>query len=534
MPTAWRASGKYPLTARGRTNTYPLFADLFRQLLTTGGRAGIIVPSGIATDDTTKLFFQDLIDSGALASLYDFENRNAIFPGVHRSYKFCLLTMRSEALTPSRSSERGRGGEVRAAEFVFFALAVEDLHDADKRFTLTAEDVALLNPNTRTAPIFRTRRDAEITKAVYRRAPVLIREEPVENPWGISFKQGLFNMTSDSGLFRTAAQLRDMGYTLQGNRFVALTPQPPLPQGEGETYLPLYEAKLMHQFDHRWATYDSLLGVFKLGASILQSAGAAEDPDKLIVRDLTPAEKADPRTVALPRYWVAAGEVAERLGGNDRGWLLGFRDIARSTDERTAIFGVLPRTGVGNNNPLMLFERETESSRYCGLVADLSGLVLDWVARQKLGGVHMNFFLAKQLPVLPPATYTPALLAFIVPRVLELVYTAWDLQPFAADLGHDGPPFVWDDARRFVLRCELDALYFHLYGIARDDVDYIMDTFPIVRRKDEAAYGEYVTKAAILQVYDALATGQGLEAALAAYVSPLDPPPGDDAARHRA
>jgi hypothetical protein len=138
-------------------------------------------------------------------------------------------------------------------------------------------------------------------------------------------------------------------------------------------------------------------------------------------------------------------------------------------------------------------------------LSNLNSFPLDFAARQKIGGIHLNFPVLRQFAVLPPSTYTPELLAFIVPRVLELVYTAWDLQPFARDLGYEGPPFIWDDERRFVLRCELDALYFHLYGIARDDVDYILDTFPIVRRKDEAAYGEYRTKRVILEMYDQMA-----------------------------
>jgi hypothetical protein len=111
---------------------------------------------------------------------------------------------------------------------------------------------------------------------------------------------------------------------------------------------------------------------------------------------------------------------------------------------------------------------------------------------------------------------------WLAPRVLELTYTAWDLEPFARDLGYDGPPFRWDPERRFLLRCELDAAFFHLYGIGRDDADYIMETFPIVKRKDEAAHGEYRTKRVILKIYDemfrAAETGQP-------YRTPLDPPP---------
>ena len=226
-----RNSGKYPLCGRGDVNTYTIFAELARHVQSDTGRVGVIVPSGIATDDTTKYYFQDIMDSAALASLYDFENRNAIFPGVHRSYKFCLLTLTGA----ERPAQEG-------AQFVFFALDVADLRDEVRRFTLSAADIALLNPNTRTCPIFRSKRDAELTKAIYRRVPVLIAEGPPEvNSWGINFLR-MLDMSNDSGLFRTREQLEADGWRLDGNRFVR----------GGKVYLPLYEAKMLHHFDHRW------------------------------------------------------------------------------------------------------------------------------------------------------------------------------------------------------------------------------------------------------------------------------------------
>jgi very-short-patch-repair endonuclease len=291
---------------------------------------------------------------------------------------------------------------------------------------------------------------------------------------------------------------------------------PPLPMGEGaggEVHLPLYEAKLLHQFDHRWATY----------------AGAG-------ARDLTAAEKADPHHAVLPRYWVPAAAVEARLRDRwDRRWLLGWRDICRSTDERTVIASLLPRAGVGHKFPLLL--SDADACALSCLYANLNSFVLDYVARQKIGGTSLTYFYLKQFPILPPDTYAqpcpwaPAetLRDWIAARVLELVYTAWDLQPFARDCGYAGPPFRWDETRRFRLRCELDAAYFHLYGIARDGVEDIMDTFPIVRRKDEAAHGEYRTKRVILEVYDAMAAAL---AGGAPYRTVLDPPPADGWVAH--
>src|SRR5579875_114464 len=473
-----RDSGRYPLCGRGDVNTYAIFAELMRNLIGPTGRAGVIVPTGIATDDTTKLYFQDLNDKRSLVSLYDFENRDAVFPGVHRSYKFCLLTL------------TGTRAPVNAAEFVFFAHQVEDLGDPERRFTLTPEDIELLNPNTRTCPVFRSRRDAELTKAIYRRVPILIREgDPDGNPWGIKFST-MFHMSNDSHLYRTRDQLEADGWTLEGNVFT---------RGE-DRYLPLYEAKMIHHYDHRWATYDN-------GDT----------------RDLTDAEKRDPGYLVLPRYWVSAADVCDVAPQWRRDWLFSFRNIARTTDERTYIGAPLGRVAVGHSAPVMLSD---DASNAATLAAIWASFACDYVARQKVGGVNMTYGYLYQFAVPDPST-TP--FTFVLSRVLELAYTATDLAGFAADLGYDGPPFRWDPDRRALIRAELDAVMFRLYGIERDDVDYIMETFPIVRRRDEERFGEYRTKRLILERYDAMvaADAEGCE-----YATPLDPPPGDRRAAH--
>jgi len=515
-----RLSGRYPLTGRGDVNTYQVFAGLARQLIAPEGRAGIIVPTGIATDYTNRDYFADLVSTGQLASLYDFENRHGIFPGVHRSYKFSLLTLRG----PSREA----GG--KAAEFAFFLQGVDDLGDEERRFALSAADFALLNPNTRTCPIFRTQRDAELTRKLYRAAPVLHDETTGENPWGVSFLR-MFDMSNDSGLFRTREQLEAQGYVLQGNRFV---------RGE-EVYLPLYEAKMFWQFDHRFGTF---LGATNRTDTHLQKTTSFED--------------ASPSWSALPWYWVSEGDVQPRRGDWDNDWLVGFRRISNTTNERTFVFSVLPEAGAGDS--VFLVGARQKTVRLTCLVQNLNGLVFDFAVRQKMGGTNLNFFIVKQLPVLPPVRYTPQLLAFIVPRVLELTYTAWDLAPFADDVwreaagehggsplqvaieaqwqanveetgGHVGaqppewlesppskglgplegdergfphPPFKWDEGRRARLRAALDGLYAHLYGLTREELDYIMETFPIVKRKDEAKWGEYRTKRMVLEAWEEL------------------------------
>ena len=452
----YRESGRFTLTAVGKLNTYPLFAETMSQLIVPQGRAGFIVPTGIATDDSTKAFFAHITQNARLVSLFDLENRERLFPAVDSRMKFCLLTM----------------GQAAQAEFVCFATRVEQLADPCRRFRLTPEEFRRLNPNTLTCPVFRSARDAELTKKLYHAAPVLIHEnQPDGNPWGISFSQGLFNMTSDSHLFHAAP---------------------------GADRLPLYEAKMIHQFDHRWATYT------------LDSNS----------REVALAEHRDPDFSVTPRYWVDAAEVEQRLAdkGWTRGWLMGWRDICRATDERTVIAAVVARVGVGHTMPLFITAQEPQLA--ATLLANFSALVLDFIARVKVGGTHLTYGYLKQFPILPPDRYSEADLAFIVPRVLELTYTAWDLQPWAQDLGYDGPPYAFDPDRRALLRGELDAYYARLYGLTRDELRYILDpsdvmgedypseTFRVLQKNEMREFGEYRTQRLVLAAWDRLETGE--------------------------
>jgi hypothetical protein len=192
--------------------------------------------------------------------------------------------------------------------------------------------------------------------------------------------------------------------------------------------------------------------------------------------------------------------------------MIGFRGIQNPTNERTAIFTALPLGGAGNSLPLV-FLAEADAYTACGLLAGFSSFVLDFVTRRKMGNPNLNLFIVKQLPVLPPKTYTLELLDLIVPSVLELTFTAHNLAPFARDLGYDGPPFIWDEERRAHLRAKLDGIYAHLYGLSRDDFEYILGTFPIVERNDIKEYGEFRTKRLCLEAYDRFAHDSAVVAA---------------------
>nr|MBP8250990.1 N-6 DNA methylase [Herpetosiphon sp.] len=387
-----RASQRYPLTAVGDVNTYALFAELDRTLINPTGRTGFIVPTGIATDDSTKAFFGDLNRTQQLVSLYDFENREKLFAEVDSRMKFSLLTV---------------GKTTEPTTFVFFATNPQHLNDDQRRYSLSAQELALINPNTLTSPVFRTKADAELTKKIYRRVPVLENERTGKNPWGVSFMT-MFHMSNDSHLFKNEP---------------------------AADRVPLYEAKMLHQFTHRWATYDGNE-----------------------TRDLTMDELQDPKFSVTPRYWMEQSDVEERLKNRwDRQWLLGFRRVARTNDERTSIFSILPITAAGDSVFLMMTDNTMKSDLVTCLLATLNSMVFDFVVRQKVGGVNFNFFIVKQLPVLPPEAFSDDDIAYIVPRVLELVYTAWDMQPFAEDVWNDINQNIQADILLYNQQCNRNA-----------------------------------------------------------------------------
>ena len=198
-------------------------------------------------------------------------------------------------------------------------------------------------------------------------------------------------------------------------------------------------------------------------------------------------------------------------------WLMGWRDICRSTDERTVIASVFPRVGTGDT--LLLKHQQQHAPVAAALNACLCSITLDYICRQKIGGTHLKYNVFKQNAVLAPEQFTPEEIAFIIPRVLELTYTSHSMRPWAEDLGHAGAPFCFDPDRRVQLRAELDAFFARKYGLSRDELRYILDpadthgesypseTFRGLKRNEIERYGEYRTQRLVLTAFDRLTRG---------------------------
>ena len=464
-------SHRFPLTSFGRLNLAPLFAELSSSLTSREGRAGLVLPTGIATDSFNQHFFRSLVEKKRIASLYDFENRERLFPGIYYSVKFCILTLAHEI------------GEM---ECVFFATNPTHITDDRRHFRLSADDIDLINPNTPTCPLFRSQADAELAKKIYATSEIFVDERCHGNKWNVSF-QLMFMMNTASRLFKSYNGLSRSGAVFERNHACSAA---------GERFLPLYEAKMINHFDHRWATFDVT------GKDMREAAEAAKSSE----------------FQPLPRHWINESEVRRKIDseGWRHDWLIGWRDVAISVNERTLIACVLPIAGAGHTLPL-LYPTSSEPAAAAALVGNLCSLVGDYVARLKVGGSHLSFGIVKQFPILPPEAYSSRELTFIVPRVRELTYTAWDMQPFAKDLGYEGEPFRWDPELRAELRAELDAYYAYLYGLSKKELRYILDpadvlgedypseTFRVLKNNEIRKYSEYHTQRLVLDAYDRFA-----------------------------
>ncbi|MEW6413446.1 MAG: DNA methyltransferase [Candidatus Zixiibacteriota bacterium] len=465
-----RKSGRFPLTAKGDINTYATFAELAANIVSVDGRVGILVPSGIATDYTTQHFFSELLSTGRLRGLYDFENRKKIFADVDGRFKFSILLF-------------GVGNPKLAPEFSFFSHQIEDLRNPNKRITLSNADIGLLNPNTKTCPIFRTRMDAEITKAIYKRVPVLVDKtrESGGNPWGISFLR-MFDQTNDAELFHTAEQLAGQGYKRSG----------PIWKKGKSVFLPLYEAKMIQMYDHRAASV-----VVKSDNWMRQGQTAASS--------LTQYQ--NPEYFVKPRWWVESKSVTSRLSSSVS-YLLGFKDITSATNQRTMIAASIPLSAVTNHFPVLLTSAGP-LSEMC-LLANLNSIPLDFCARQKVGAVTLNFFIVEQLPIFSPDFYnarcrweqSTQLVTWISERVLKLSCTSNDVISLAESAGFNPPVHKWKPEERAEIMAELDAAYFILYEIEREDVEYILSTFSGINSDGGSIFESKNTTDLILKYYD--------------------------------
>lgn len=521
-----RESGNFPMCGNGDVNTYSIFSELVLKLVSSKGKIGIIIPTGIATENANRHFFNYLIDENRLISLYDFTNKNRLFPQVASQLRFSILSISGSSLS-----------DTFRVKFGFFFSEVNQIKEGLRTYFLTKSDFNLINPNTQTCPSFKSRIDAEINEKVYLKFPILNNEVTNKNPWNISFAS-IFHMASHSGLFREKEILINNGGKLIGNK---------IKDDFNQIWLPLYEAKLIWLYNHR-------LSSFETNANNILACDYSNEQDLK-----------QQNYLSVPRYWVREEDVNVRLDSISQSkkngisnesikkWFLTYRDITSSTNERSCICSIINYSAVGNTLPLIIPSVSTLNS--CIIFSMFSSLIYDYLSRQKIVGVHLSYVYMKQLPVIPPEQFTEKDMQFIVPRVLELTYTAWDLKTFADDVwqeadgilrqviqdrwkynhnrisytpsvkpdwveGQEGEftltPFKWDTQYRMTVQSELDAYFAYKYQLEEEELKYILDpelsalagkdfpgeTFRVLKEKETKKYGEYRTAHLVLKSWN--------------------------------
>jgi hypothetical protein len=478
-------SGRFPLSGRGDVNTYPVFTELScNELLNSNGAAGLVVKTGLATDYYTRYLFSYLIEQDKLVSLYDFVNSEQIFRDVAPPERFCLVTI------------SGLHKSIQGAEYSFYNTNFEQLKDKDRRYRLSKQDIILINPNTKNCPMFRTITDKDICVKIYKKHPILYDENTGQNTWGIKYSR-MFDMANDSALFADNAleNLIEQDFDLGADSIL---------RKNKDVYLPLWEGKLFHSYDHRFNTFEGVPAERRF----LKKAAALT---------VSSEQKRDLYYEILPRYWMQKSHFLEEIGkaGWTKKWIFAFRNITNTTtNHKTAIGTILPIFPCSHSSPVLTFKGSNLEVKALLFSAFFSSLTFDFVVRQVIGGPNFTKYLLDQIAVPSPRWIDRFVVSskdqdislkdFLVSRALYLTWTSHALDCLGEAFAHTKGPFLWEDSKRAQIRAEIDAVVAKAYGISRDEYSHIIDSFHILRDKEMDTFGDYITKTICMQKFDVI------------------------------
>lgn len=461
-----KKSCRYPLTGSGKLNLYAIFAETFNTIINGNGFYALIAPTGLVTDFECKEFFQQLVKTDGLNAIYEFINEKRIFEAVAPPQRFCVL---------AAGKKKNRD--------ILISIGNREIETIiDNSISINKSQIEKLNPNTLTLPLFVSKNDLQINIRIYQENKILVSDVG-DNDFDISINR-MINPTDDSDLFKTKEELVADGFNI--NELIA--------PNEASIYYPVYEAKQVHQFNHRYNSYEGIEAEKRFGTKT-----NTFQPTSFLLEN--------PNYEVEPRYWISNSDLKSFIEGKTKyNWVIGYRDITNiTTNRRTTIASIAPLFGMVDPLRCIYFQKDSTVEDALLLLSNLNSFVFDYCSRQKLSGSHLAIFILKQLPIISKTRISSRAKEKVVLNAFELTYTSHSLSCIANDFKKPTTPFIWNEKRRFQLQCELDAIYAHLYGLEKEEMDYILETFPIVKRKDIDKYGSYRTKETILQLYDEFA-----------------------------
>lgn len=454
-----RNSGKYTKSAKGTINTYAVFTDLASQIVADEGRLGLVIETGIATNDGTKELFGYFVNNNCLVSIIDFENKERIFP-IHSSFRFCLFTA------------TGIKGNQRQANLLCYATNIKQLEDKCRYFSMSPKEFELVNPLSKTVPSCRNSFDKEIMIQIYNNTKILRQEYP-----NVVLKS-MFHMSGASDLFMTERELQQLDVKFDRNYHAHI---------DNNDYLPLYEAKLMNQYIFNYATFEGIPQ---------EQLISGNNTNYLNNEEAIRASK--------PRYWMLNKHLKQKMDAYhyNKKWVIGLRDVTGANNERTSIATVLPLYPCGNT--INCFFNVSVKEAICILLS-FNSFVFDFIARMKVGGMHLNVWIAYQQPIISYRLLEDSCyLEKVKNNILQLIYYHESLRPFAKDLGYEGEPFRYTESIRLDLQSELDAIAAKLYGVNSEQLSYILDTFTRLKKLEIDRYGEFRSKRLVLEYFNKL------------------------------
>ncbi|HEV7434610.1 MAG TPA: N-6 DNA methylase [Pseudorhizobium sp.] len=457
-----RGSGRFPQSAVGELNLYPLFAELATHLTKGSGWTGLILKSLMFTGSTWKGFTDHLITSGRLRAVFDFKNWDMLFSSVGFHERYSLATMGPELPETRLQLAVGLTNPAQLADGKSVILV-------DRAFSRR------VNPETGTLPQCETPEDLKILTRVAESLPTLAQSD-----WNARYTSGL-HMTSDAAELRDRESLEAEGFELRSSWFVR----------GSEEFAPVYEGKFIHQYDHRFATFDGIPADKRFG---IKAATINPTEDQKRNRDLEIA----------PRYWVRRRFFEEnaRARGVSMDWNLAFRDTTNVISNfRTAVGCVVGPTAFNYKCPNVVIE-SGDAVASALFLSMFNSVPYDYLLRQKFYGANFTKSMLLQTFVVSRATLMPYE-AQLLDAVAALTNTSESVEGFCSHLGR-AHLSVYDAKERIELRAWIDALYFDLFGFGTDEVRYVFDTFPIWREKSTDIWGRFYEKERTLELFGKL------------------------------
>ncbi len=456
-----KLSGAYKNSTFGWLNTYLVFTEKYDQILSSSGYTGIIIPSGIMSDKNSMPLFHSLLKKGKISEAIDYINLKHIFPSIDNRTKFCSFIF------------SGRENQFKEAKMSFYNLEI-DLEKIRSRSILVSYDsLYKISPNTKNCLTVSSNEEYQLIYKIYKNSAIISDDEK-EN---LFITKQMFNVSDKADQFVTLND--EVKKSIKQNKII---------DSEKEKYFGLYESKHIHQFDHRFSTFES------------SSPSEIASGNSSYVTDL---QKSNFDYSITCRYYISK-ELTERFY-NKHNYkfeaIIATRMISSPTNERTLIGAFAPKLAFSNSANLILGK---DKKALVVLLANLNSFVCDFVCRRRMGGINLNLWNLNQLPIIIYNVIPERLKEHIIKNTVQLSNTSNDVSPFFLDFP-EIEKISWNKNLRHSLQCELDAIFFHLYHLDKNDVEIIMDSFPAVKKRDEEKHNSFHTKETILRLYDEFA-----------------------------